>query len=267
MAGCDKSFTRQALSTIFCADVKQGKTISLSSAVKLVATTTGFDNEAILFGSCLAGVVYDFLQHFPLSAFRIGEEDLGKWIMKHSLVPVILLQSPDQSRLKAVAQACKLSAHDFVKENRKILLPFVIIGEAINELTNLSHDMKNIIKLGKMIEGFDLEEPSVEEITETIFYAFSMIDNKVDQRNYDIDEDYIHILSEEHILTAKVVGHLEDYLATVLQARNIYEYLCRKKPSSISELCLRFEFFLIYCFSRSNLSNKIRENRIDFGRL
>ena len=245
LAGCDKSFTRQALSAIYCADRKQGKAISLSSANKLVATITGFENEVIVFESCMAGVVYDFLQHFGVSGEEIGKfckdkEDFGTTVMKYSLLPVVLLQSPDSSRLKAVAQALKLSAHDFVKQNRKVLLPFVIIGEAIKELTNLSSDMKNIVKLGKMIGGFDLEEPSVEEITETIFYAFSMIDNKIDLNNkYDIDEDYIHILSEQHVLTAKVVGHLEDYLATVLKARNVYEYLCRKKPSSISELCLK----------------------------
>ncbi len=154
LAGCDKSFTRKALSAIYCADIKQGKAISLSSANKLVAIITGFENEVVVFESCLAGVVYDFLQHFAVSGEDIGKfwkdgQDFGTTIMKYSLLPVVLLQSPDSSRLKAVAQALKLSAHDFVKENRKVLLPFVIIGEAINELTNLSSDMRILLNWAK----------------------------------------------------------------------------------------------------------------------
>ena len=245
LTACDISFTRHAISTVFCANSKQQQAVCLQAAIKLVASTTGFQSEDLVLKSCLAGVFQDFLlkgyylQDLSFEVFGYSSEDISKFLCENSLLLVLLLDSPDQTRLQDLANVCKESVDGFVKTNKKIFLPIVIIGQAIQGLYKSCPKSAKLVQLGRLLQSFDWEEPSTEGLTETIFYAYSSIDKKLDlKKEFDVDEDYTHVLSKPHDFNPKAIQEVEDYLGTIFK-KNVYEYLCIKRPSALPELALR----------------------------
>ena len=245
----DTIYTRYSISKILCLTRQHSISSSLEPVIGLISQQAQKKGETKdVLEPILPEIFYDFItKKFPyaefpihLFGFSVGKFNNFLSYYEKEIVPMILLNSPNNQTLLELGDRLKLQAPSVIERNLLMLIQFSFPGLVAKEFGVLVLNKENMSKLGDLVHNYYRDEFAKKVFNNApslISFTFSHInDSKELQRDLHVDK-FTDIKAGPLDFNYELAQSVIDYLK-VMGEEDIYDKLCARNPMSIPEICV-----------------------------